>query len=40
MKGLENDELEITNPAIEKLRSTATMNDLDQLFVKMNSQWR
>jgi uncharacterized oxidoreductase len=39
MKGLENDELEISNPAIEKLRSTATMSDLDQLFMSMNSRW-
>lgn len=39
MKGLENDQLEISNPAIEKLRN-ATMDDLDQLFVSMNSQWK
>jgi uncharacterized oxidoreductase len=39
MKGLKNDELEIANPAIEKLRSTATMNDLDELFMRMNGQW-
>ncbi len=39
MKGLENDELEISNPAIEKLR-IATMSDLDQLFVSMNSRWK
>jgi uncharacterized oxidoreductase len=40
MKGLENDELEITNPALEKLKNeNATLSDLDQLFESMNSRW-
>ncbi len=39
MKGIENDELEISNPAVQKLK-TATLQDIDQLFESMNSQWK
>jgi uncharacterized oxidoreductase len=41
MNGLERDELEIANPALEKLRNeNATFNDLDRLFETMNSRWQ
>jgi uncharacterized oxidoreductase len=41
MKGLERDELEITNPALEKLKNeNATLSDLDRLFETMNSRWQ